>query len=214
MKGYTILSNWPAILQQPIPNSYIIYDYKISQLQAGINNYGNQVGPEITFANTLQALGFRIWLVKHAVGSTSVDAWLKNTENYNELINRYQRLMFLKGWTNTQFLHKGILYKQGESDANVMPMFEYKSKLLQLSQDLSKDTTNSAFIISKTRETYYGVNNTSAVAQKELSFENKNIYLIDKETYEVNSAEDPHLNHNGQQELGIDFANIVINNML
>lgn len=99
------------------------------------------VGPGLAFGKAILASDktATVGLVPAAVGGTAIDLWkpgafdaATNTHPYDDAIRRAKNAMQLGEL-------KGIIWHQGESDANMILSGEYESKLVQLIERFRRD---------------------------------------------------------------------------
>jgi hypothetical protein len=104
---------------------------------AGADNAG--VGPGLAFAEVLSGRepGARIGLIPCAVGGTSINLWVKGAKLYEEALCRAR--LALQSTAPVKARLRGVLWLQGEADANEKGMATYEAKLLKLVDDLRTD---------------------------------------------------------------------------
>jgi hypothetical protein len=108
-----------------------------AQTFAGADNAG--VGPGLSFAQTLAARDakVRIGLVPCAVGGSSIRLWQKGAKLYDEALRRAK--LALQTTAPVKGRICGVLWLQGEADANEEGLVVHEMKLLKLVDDLRAD---------------------------------------------------------------------------
>jgi len=106
----------------------------------GADNAG--VGPGLSFAEVLSRRepAARIGLIPCAVGGTSIDRWTKGARLYDEALRRAR--LALQTTSPLKARIRGVLWLQGEADANEKALAGYEAKLLKLVDDLRADLAN------------------------------------------------------------------------
>jgi hypothetical protein len=104
---------------------------------AGHDNAG--VGPGLTFAETLLAENptVAIGLVPCAVGGSSINLWQKGAKLYDEALRRAK--LALHATAPVKGRIRGVLWLQGEANANAAGLAVHEGKLLALVDDLRRD---------------------------------------------------------------------------
>jgi hypothetical protein len=104
---------------------------------AGHDNAG--VGPGLAFAEALVARNPRvaIGLVPCAVGGSSIALWQKGAKLYDEALRRAK--VALQTTAPVKARLRGVLWLQGEANANAAGLATHEAKLLQLVDDLRAD---------------------------------------------------------------------------
>lgn len=104
---------------------------------AGHDNAG--VGPGLAFAEMLiqQNPKTAIGLVPCAVGGSSINVWQRGAKLYKESLRR--ATLALKQTAPVKARIQGILWLQGETNANAVDLAVHETKLLKLVDDLRTD---------------------------------------------------------------------------
>ena len=104
---------------------------------AGYDNAG--VGPGLTFAETLLAENptVTIGLIPCAVGGSSIALWQKGARLYDEALRRAK--LALQATAPVKGRIRGVLWLQGEANANAAGLAVHEGKLLALVDDLRSD---------------------------------------------------------------------------
>lgn len=104
---------------------------------AGRDNSG--VGPGLAFAEALTAQNpkITIGLVPCAVGGSSINLWQKGSKLYDEALRRAK--VALQTTAPVKARIRGVLWLQGEANANSAGLAVHEAKLLKLVDDLRAD---------------------------------------------------------------------------
>ena len=104
---------------------------------AGHDNAG--VGPGLAFAEALitQNPKVAIGLVPCAVGGSAINLWQKGARLYDEALRRAKRA--LQATMPVKGRIRGVLWLQGEANANAAGLAVHEAKLLKLVDDLRAD---------------------------------------------------------------------------
>ncbi len=104
---------------------------------AGHDNAG--VGPGLAFAESLisQNPKMAIGLVPCAVGGSPINLWKKGAKIYNEALRR--AVVALKTTAPVNARIRGVLWLQGEANANAAGLAVHQAKLVELIDDLRAD---------------------------------------------------------------------------
>jgi hypothetical protein len=103
----------------------------------GADNAG--VGPGLAFAESLLARDSeaRIGLIPCAVGGTSIELWQKGGKLYEEALRRAR--LALKTTAPAKGRIRGMLWLQGEANANEKDLPRHEARLLKLVDDMRAD---------------------------------------------------------------------------
>jgi len=104
---------------------------------AGHDNAG--VGPGLAFAEALAAQNPKVavGLVPCAVGGSSIHLWQKGAKLYDQALRRAK--LALQTTAPVKARIRGVLWLQGEANANTAGLAVHESKLLKLIDDLRAD---------------------------------------------------------------------------
>ncbi|MFV0442711.1 MAG: sialate O-acetylesterase [Planctomycetaceae bacterium] len=108
-----------------------------AQTFAGYDNAG--VGPGLTFAQALRAAQpqARIGLIPCAVGGSSIQCWQPGSNRYDEAVRRARLALEQTGPVHGTI--RGVLWLQGEADANETGLPEHRQRLEALIDGLRRD---------------------------------------------------------------------------
>lgn len=124
------------------------FTYEITEggLWAGPTYYGDFLGPEYGLAHFCLETGYPLYIVKYAMGGTSISLWRKGTQYYNDFKTLKDAALTQLTAAGKTIKIAGFYRNQGEADVN-MDNGLYDSLLRQLYIDLEID----GFITSDTK---------------------------------------------------------------
>lgn len=177
---------------------------------AGHDNAG--VGPGLVFAEAMitQNPKAAIGLIPCAVGGSPIDLWQKGNKLYN---NAHRRAMLALQATAPVKGHiRGVLWLQGESNANTADLACYEARLLKLVDDLRADLAQPSLpFIACTIGEMGGPSklaDKAAINQILLALPSKREFAacVDARDLKTHIGDSVHFDTAAQQEIGKRFA--------
>jgi hypothetical protein len=177
---------------------------------SGHDNAG--VGPGLAFAETLisQNPKTAIGLVPCAVGGSSINLWQKGAKLYDEALRR--ATVALQTTAPVKARIRGVLWLQGEANANAAGLAVHEAKLIKLIDDLRADLAQPdlPFIACTIGE----MGNASTLADKiamnqlllELPAKRGHTACVDARELKTHIGDSVHFDTAAQSEIGKRFA--------
>lgn len=207
--------NWEAA--QPYPayttdqGEYMAGFNRYSTANPGIHGSTGKMGPTISFSRGITnhaPEGVKIGIISNALGGTIVDEW---SEGYEGTTSRPDNNLYEKALIRTKAalekggVLKGILWLQGESDANTKG---YMEKLVAIADGLRESLGVSKeevpFIVSEVAHVRPACNNVLRTAPQYID----NCAVVSSEGLSV--FDSLHFEYESQRVLGLRFAEAIL----
>jgi hypothetical protein len=176
----------------------------------GHDNAG--VGPGLAFAETLisQNPNIAIGLIPCAVGGSPINVWQKGGRLYDEALRR--ATVALQTTAPVKARIRGVLWLQGEGNANAAGLEVHQAKLLQLVDDLRSDLAQPdlPFIACTIGEMAEGSKLANRVAMNQLLLalpaNRDHTACVDARDLKTHIGDGVHFDTAAQNEIGRRFA--------
>lgn len=177
---------------------------------AGHDNAG--VGPGLAFAETLLAQNPKatIGLISCAVGGSLINRWQKGAKLYDEALRRAK--LALQTTAPVKGRIRGVLWLQGEANANAAGLGVHEAKLLKLVDDLRADLSqpNLPFIACTIGEMGDASTLTNKAAMNQiliaLPSKRPGTACVDARASKTHIGDNVHFDTAAQNEIGRRFA--------
>lgn len=192
-------------------------------LQPGLGDTSNDIGPEIGFGHKLSSLfpDDDIYFIKHgALGTSLAVDWNPNGTGpqYNTFKSRVNTALANLNGAGLSFEIAGMIWMQGESDANNAAYgAAYAANLANFIDTVRSDfaAPDMPFVVGRITDlTSYGFPAVTEVrtAQETVPGTVGNAMWIDTDDVAINPAQPGHYSASGQIALGTRFANAITGN--
>jgi len=177
---------------------------------AGHDNAG--VGPGLAFAETLVAQNPKVavGLIPCAVGGSAIDLWQKGAKLYVEALRR--AMLAQQTTAPVKARLRGVLWLQGEANANPAGLAVHEAKLLKLVDDLRADLAllDLPFIACTIGEMGDAARLTDKTAMNQLLLtlpaKRAHTACVDARDLKTNIGDNVHFDTAAQTEIGRRFA--------
>ena len=188
------------------------YGVKVGQDDATVTQL---YGPEIAFGHALKqfvlAKHEHAYIVKLAIADTDIDAWTPDRYLYQQLLDMVAQAVSSESRYNLQI--RGILWMQGESDANTLQAARlYQDRLAMLIENLRTDlqTRQCRFAIEPVPFVIGKIAPSSAAeytdsirqAQQQVANTIEHVYIVDTIHLPKRPNDPWHFDSTGQEQLG------------
>lgn len=185
-------------------------------LAPGFGYQSNMFGPEISFGRAIKdALPIdTIHLVKYAASGTALyNDWAPPSgPQYTAFMNTANAALSNLDAAGVDYEIAGILWMQGESDADENQAASYEANLRNFIANLRLQFSNPTlpFIVARVRDHFGGDSGQAAIvraAQITVATTTTGVEWFDTDTYPLSTDYPGHYDTQGQISLGLDFAN-------
>ena len=215
MSGAGLFAELKKSEQKPPAGVQIWHQNKWQEIEPGISANEGRFGPELAFGRAMKKAypDDEIYLIKKAAGGTSLHKHWKVTDGQGPLLRSFLTMAkaALKNLDKERVSYtiEGMLWMQGESDADQGKGAEYEESLEDFIKEMRREfkVRKMPFVMGRILPTFdrpEGNGPLVRAAQEKIAEDDEKVACFDTDDFErINKG---HYNHKGQLELGETFA--------